>query len=312
MKVLVSCATENRPDWLARVESLLLSLREFGGSLARSAFVVNVVGAPPYDWARRLEELGATLRVVERHSDGNACANKLRMLELAGEADFDVLLMLDCDIVVAGDPLPWARLDRVAAKPVDIDFLRSTDWRRLIEAVPLPGLRRELRASSTGRPTYPYFNSGVIFVPRALCGPLGAAWVARHDQLLGFLEDGTLSTRLRFFSEQLAFAVALGAEGIPCSPLPVGLNFPTHVRVHSSALRERPAPLVLHYHAELDEDGFLLRPVAAEARDAAERVNRARADALGIDYSGAATSPLPRRVARAQPVRRLREALLVR
>ncbi len=53
------------------------------------------------------------------------------MLDLHQSFDFDVLVALDCDTVVVGDPAPHIPGSAIGAKPVDHDPLSQGDWRRL-------------------------------------------------------------------------------------------------------------------------------------------------------------------------------------
>ena len=94
LRVLLSCVSENRPGWYDKVYNLVLSVRSFGGSLADARVVVNFVDGADPEVARTLEGLGAEVRVVERFDARNPYANKLRMLELGKEFDFDVLVAL--------------------------------------------------------------------------------------------------------------------------------------------------------------------------------------------------------------------------
>lgn len=325
MRTLVSCVTEPRPAWLDRVEALALSLRAFGGSLAQAPLVVNVVGGIDGDRSARLEELGARVRVVEPVDERHPHTNKLRMLELHRELDFDVLLALDCDIVVAGDP-GHGRTDSVGVKPADVDPLAGRHWRRLFRALGIEPSGKPVVASTSGRSMYPYFNSGVLLVPRSLCGELERAWPARSAELSGLLqrEPFLIPPPAHFYVDQLALSVALG--DLPWHALPVGFNFPTHLPVSRTVLAASPPPALLHYHGELDGAGFLLRPRCAAAAEAVERVNAARAQALGLSYERAGSRPrlarirlaterrlwraaASRRLYHAEPIRRVRRRI---
>jgi hypothetical protein len=59
------------------------------------------------------------------------------------------------------------------------------------------------------------------------------------------------------------------------------------------------APALLHYHDETDDDGFLFRPGSAVADAAADRVNRSRAEFLGLSYRGLRARPRHSRARRA-------------
>lgn len=284
-RLLLSCVAEDRPDFHARVETLVCTARALGGSLAGARVVVNVVDGADREFAARMAELEAEVRIVARITDGGvAHANKLRMLELHDREDFDILLAVDCDIAVAEDPTPLLSVDAISVVAADLDAFTTGQWAEISDGLGLVRPERFVTATTTGQPMYPYFNSGVIGVPRALCADLLAAWGAALKDLdeLWRLRPAMIPPSKRFYTEQLGLAVAL-ARGLPWAPASPELNFATHVDLHSQTVAGL-APRLLHYHAEFDAQGFLLRPRCAVAEDAAERVNRSRAQALGLSY----------------------------
>lgn len=291
-RVVASCVAENRPDFARKVENLLLSRRFAGGTLARAPFVVNVVDEVDQPFADRIEELGAEVRVVPRLAlDGFGLANKLRMLELSQERDFDLLLAIDCDVVLTGDPVELLPRSAVGAAPADRNPLTQPEWRRLFAGLGIADQGRPLHATVTGRRLPPYFNSGVLCVPHALSAALLERWLdaLRRLEALWAHPRAPIAPHKRFYSEQWALMAAL--DRLPWRALPADLNFPTHVRAHRHALGHGH-PRVLHYHAELDARGFLRRPATPVARDVAERFNALRADALGLPYTKTTARPV--------------------
>jgi hypothetical protein len=287
MRVVAACVAENRPDFARKVENLLLSWRAFGGAAEGIQFVVHVVDVVDHDSARRYEQLGAEVRVVPRLPlDNFALANKLRMLELAEETDFDVLLALDCDVVMTGDPTPYVDDKRIGAAPADRDPLTVREWRRLFASLGLPPLPRTLAATTSGRPLPPYYNSGVLSVPRAECVPLMRAWRAALDRIMEMWKSPhpPLAPPLQFYSEQWALMVALVDRDVRV--MPSTMNLPTHVRIRSG-LELTGEPIILHYHSRLSSDGFLLEPMNPYAREATDRFNRVRASEFPhLSYQG--------------------------
>jgi hypothetical protein len=278
-RILFSCLSESDPKWLRGVTSLVSSLRRFGGSSSSARFVVNYVDRVPTEAATALSGLGAETRRVEALGDRGP-QNKLRMLDLHQAYDFDVLVALDCDTVVVSDPAPHIPGSAIGAKPVDRDPLSRRDWRRLYGAL---GSGWDPDA---GIP--PCFNSGVLTVPRQLCEPLRREWLSAHHEVAAALgSDSRLIPRhLHFFSDQFSLALCLARAGLEPDPLPLIMNFPTHVPVPDSALQAGGEPVILHYHRAVDRRGMLQRPRSPLAAEAAERFNRARASELGLDYFG--------------------------
>ena len=305
MDVLISCVAENRPEWADKARGLVLSVREFGGALSRSQVVVNFVGDVSPELARPLERLGAEVRVVDPVDRRTALGNKLRMFELDQHADFDVLAALDCDVAVVGDFSEHLSNEAIRAKPADYDHLTDREWRRLFAAMAVDLPPKDLRATSTGRRMYPYFNSGVLLVPRSLCSELRSRWTGCMSRLLSLFERDPrmVSPKGSWAGEQISLAVALAGAGLPHAPLPIDMNFPTHVPVHRSALAGRARPLILHYHREVDAEGFLLRSRCELANPYVDRFNQRRARALGLDYGGLDGRPLHERLRRAARAR---------
>ena len=299
-KILFSCVSESDPEWLPRVQNLVLSLRRFGGSCKAAPFVVNYVDRVPPKAASVLSEMGAETRCVAPFRDRGP-QNKLRMLDLHDSFDFDVLVALDCDTVVVGDPAPHIPPSAIGAKPVDYDPLTRRDWRRLNRILNITASEPAMHATSTGRKIPPCFNSGVLTVPRPLCEPFQQDWLCAHAQVTGALGSNSqlIPRHLHFFADQLSLALCLAHTRLDFVPLLVDMNFPTHVPVHGSSLSGNTQPVILHYHGAVDEQGFLYQPRSPLAKDHADAFNRARASKLEIDYHGLHSRPRWARLAQA-------------
>lgn len=292
-RLLLACVAEDRPEFHKRVETLVSSARHLGGSLADSSIVINMVGSADSAFVRRMHDANAVVRVVPRFTDGRpAHANKLRMLDMHEREDFDILLAVDCDVAVAGDPMRHIDAHAISVVSADVDPLSDHRWRALFDGLALAPGHRTVRATTTGRPMYPYFNSGVVAVPRCLCADLLAAWTqALADlDLLWRRQPNVIPRAKRFYADQYALMVAL-RRGLPWVAASPELNFPTHVSLHQPTVSELQ-PTLLHYHAEIDNDGFLFRPRCPVAEPAVDRVNRSRAKTLDLQYRGMQTRPL--------------------
>ena len=162
----------------------MLSVRRFGGGLADAPFVAQFVERVEPRFVAGLEALGAEVRVVDRVDPRNPPSNKLRMLELAASHDFDTLLAIDTDTVVIGDVDRYAVPGAVAVKPENTDPYPPETWRGVYAALGIAEPARSMMTSSTGQLTWPYYNSGVVFVPRDLCGTLRDSWTKRVADVL--------------------------------------------------------------------------------------------------------------------------------
>jgi hypothetical protein len=154
--------------------------------------------------------------------------------------------------------------------------------------------------TSTAQLTYPYFNSGVVAVPRALCDPLREMWSKRVFDVLELYarRPDIVPPRERHWTNQLSLALALASDEIPVATLPVAANLSTTVRVHPLFAHEVRPPFVLHYHNEMGDDGFVFGSRNAVLNPLIDAFNRERAAASSVEYGGLPAPPLVRRLLR--------------
>ena len=312
VRLLVSCLAENDDGYFRRVEALVWSLRTFGGALSMAPFVAHFVGDVKPHYVSRLRDLGADVRVVESFGERSGHANKLRMLELADLRDFDVLMAVDCDIVFVGDVSPWMSIETFGAKPADYDYASPAEWNLLFNRLDMSPPARTAIATSTGRPMIPYFNSGVMFIPRQLCDALRSTWKASLAEIYAHFDADPSILPFPFVADQVALACAIQSSQTPYSLLPIGLNFPTHTAVNRKALGAATDIRILHYHANVDPAGLLYRAKCAFANPYIDKYNRDRAARLGIAYDGLQSPPRRLELRRALHTRRLLVTLSVK
>jgi hypothetical protein len=293
----VSCVAENRAEWHTLGYNLALSCITTPSTYP-VRFVANFVDGVDPAAGRRIEDLGGEVRVVARVDRRNPYLNKLRMLDLAGTEDFDVLAALDCDTIVLRDLSPHVSLESVGAKPADVDRLTPEQWRGLYAALGLAPPSATYVATN-GATIGPYFNSGVLFIPRRYCGPLMDAWTDMNDRILGVYRDqpGTVPPRWHFHLDQYSLACALVAAAIPVRALPSELNYPAHLPVHPAA-RSGIEPVIAHYHKNITPNGFLIRSRNGELNADLHAFNVRRSAALGIPYRRLPDLPLKARAQR--------------
>jgi hypothetical protein len=298
-RAMFSCVAENGASWFVKVQNLVLSIREFGGSQASAPIVVNFVEGVDPKFEQWLGGFDAEVRVVERYP-GIRYANKLRMLELTNQDGFDVLVALDCDIVVLGDIREFLRPEFFLGKPVDIDVLTDHQWKTIFHGLGLAVPRRTVTTTTFGERTYPYFNGGMLLVPRRFCAPLFNMWSRfLHELEAVYASDPKLALRRKYndyIHDQLALACALLAARIPVRPVPPKMDIPTHLNIHPAFLHELDDPRIVHYHTGLDDRGFLISSKYAALNRHLDRFNQRRAQLLGLPYEGLPPHPLSARL----------------
>lgn len=299
-RVLFSCVSENKPEWFDRVINLALSVRTFGGPLADAPVVVNFVGGADSAMRRILADLGAEVRVVERFDARTPYANKLRMLEMVEDHNFDILLALDCDVIVVGDVTPYLSTTHVAAKPADRDRLTDQQWDALFGALGVPLPKKSVVATSSGTPMRPYFNSGVVVVPAAQCRRLLASWTGSLDDTLLLLDrrPELVPTQWHIHSDQFSLAATLLRDHFPTLPLPLSMNFPTHIGSKPELVAAAGSPVILHYHKDMNSEGLIMRSRAEVANGLIARFNAARANHFQLPDPGVPEVPVSVRARR--------------
>ncbi len=293
-RILMSCVAEDREPYYTRVAMLADSARAFGGALGERPLLASFVGGIDPRERQKLEAAGVEVRVVDPHPEGGL-SNKLRAFEVPAREDFDVLLYVDCDVAVADDPAPLLRDDAIGVVTADVCLFDEREWESLLERFAKVPLERSVRTGRTGTLNYPYFNSGVIAVPRELCEPLLAAWNGTIEQLREHWERDPPKQYRRYYGEQLSLALALWS-GLPWYELDHGVNFPTHLKLHPSVADTVSRPMLLHYQRHVDGGCFLMRPKEIRAERAAERINSHFAETSGRRWRGFRDPGLSRRL----------------
>ena len=298
--MLVSCVAERGDRWAQEVTNLVLSIRRFGGPLAAAPIVVNFVDGVESSCVSALAGLDAEVRVVERFDPRTPASNKLRMLELVDSHDFDVLLAIDTDTIVVGDIGRYADPSAVAIKPENRDPYPPGCWQAIYAALGIADPGCSTVMTSTGVVTRPYFNSGVLAVPRALCDELRTGWSKRVFEVLDLYEQRPeiVPAAERHWTNQLALALCVTGDGLPFAPLPVAANLSTTVPVNSMFAHQVTPPFVLHYHNEMTTDGFVMRSRHRAVNPLIDAFNRERAAFLDLPYDRLPAPPLARRALR--------------
>jgi hypothetical protein len=279
--VVVGCVTENTPKFLGQALRLLQSIRWFGGDLAKSPIVVGVVEQIDPRARRSLETYGADIRIVPRFH-GNGSGNRLRIFAELRERPEDHYLVLDCDTLVVRDPLPFLKRDVFQAKIAPFPTVTHDVFERLFThfGVPLPP--RNYTTGYSGTPTIPYFNAGVISIPRALADKLEPEWRRFNTKLA---DKPHLAAPCEKHIHQAALALALATTKIPAEEVGAELNYQLNATEYPTPRGYAEIdPVILHYHDRVDREGRLFRVPFAKAQERIDRFHErlAEENARGI------------------------------
>lgn len=289
--LLVGCVAENDPRSLGQALRLVQSIRWFGGGLASARVMVCVVGEPDGSFRQAFEGYGAEVRTVSPFHPRNPAADKLQFFPEAWESGREMLLLLDRDTVVVQDPLPWMRRGSLQAKIAPLPTVTPEVFERLFRHYGLPLPPREHVNSFTGTATIRHCNAGVILIPSALARQIIPVWRDYSARLAGEIEILHPCERQ---CNQASLSLALAACPIPFAEAPVELNFQlnlSHLPPPDGYFAVDPA--ILHYHSQVDPEGYLLHTPYPFAQVRAEAFNRRlRQEREGLSGpSGGAGSP---------------------
>jgi len=247
-RILISTQGPNKEPYKSEIEFLFKSLKMYGGKLSQSKKIACFSEIPDPLITKKLENLGVKIKIIDEVDTRSPHSNKIQMLSLYDSEDFDILVALDSDIVVIDDFTNYLDLESFCAKPVDQDPLSIDDWKILFDyfQINLPSERYFTSFHMTK--TIPYFNSGVLIIPKKFLSNLYESWKFYAKKLLDSYDDLPNIKKFSFFTDQFSLSLSLASLQIPIKPLPVEMNFPTHVAIHESLLPEELTPILLHYH----------------------------------------------------------------
>jgi len=247
-RILITCQGPNKEPYKTEMEFLFKSLNRYGGKLINSQKVACFTEEPDQLLKEKLENLGVKIKKVDAIDNRSPYSNKIQMLSLEKSEDFDVLVALDSDVVISNDFTKYIDLNNFRAKPVDQDPFSMENWETIYEyfGVELPQDRYLTSFYKTE--TIPYYNSGVLLIPRKYLSPLYDTWKNFVEKLLNSYNEIPEIKKHSFFTDQISLSLALAFLKIPQNPLPIEMNFPTNYKIHEYFKPEKVEPFLIHYH----------------------------------------------------------------
>jgi hypothetical protein len=295
----IACVAENNEEWFTKAYNLVLSVRKMGGSMADTPVIVHFVEDVLPEYRTQIEGLGAQVRVVEPYGSRYRFSNKMRMFDLFADESFDALVAIDCDVILTGDISDHFRTDAISIVPAGQDHLSADQWLELYGMFEIEPPAKSCVMRVTGQRTFPYYNTGVMSIPRELGPRMLEAWtryLARMDRVHEVWPNVV-------HENQIAFALAIADEALPIRELPVSLNLSAGVPPAREFNHEVDQPYVVHYHKAIDDRGFILASSIRRANGAIDDFNRLRAKELGLGYEGLERVPLLKRIQKSAATR---------
>jgi len=245
-QILISTQGPNRAPYTLEIEYLFKSINLYGGKLAKAQKIACFSEPIDSKTENELKNLGVKIKIVNDIDQRCLFANKIQNLELFDYENIEFLIALDTDVVITKDFSEFLDQSKVSAKPVDQDPLSLEDWKTLFDFFGLKVPKERYLTHFTLQETIPYFNSGVLLVPKKFIKTLYETWKKYVQRLLSSYDDLSKIKKHSFFTDQFALSLALTDAGIPHNALPLEMNFPTHIDVHKDWNPNIINPYLLH------------------------------------------------------------------
>ena len=260
-RILVGCAVKENNAEYANLETeyLFKTLTKFGGNLANVKKIACFTEKPTLFFEEILKNLQVKIQINNKLDERQSFANKIRILEAGIKEDVDFIVMLDTDLVIARDFSEFLSKQKILAKPEDSDPFTLDDWQQLFDYFQLPFPQKRFQTSCTGQETIPYFNGGVIIIPKIHASAFLKQWKFFLKKILDEQKNLPLKfiENTRFF-DQISFSLALIKTKLQYEALPLSMNYPYSGTVHHSEHPETLDPFIIHHHHCIDEDGKLM------------------------------------------------------
>ena len=266
-RIFIGCNVKEKNSEYANLETeyLFKTLYEFGGNLGNAKRVACFTEEPDTLIKNILEKIQVQIRINEGFDNKYPFANAINILEEGIKEDVDVIVMLDTDIVISHDFTESLSKQKILAKPEDSDPFTLDDWQALFDFFKLQLPQERFKTSCSGQETIPYFNGGVMIIPKIHASELLEQWKYFLKQLLdkqnalpkNFSENPHDNKQPRFF-DQIAFSLAITKSKLPYEILPLSMNYPYSGTVHYSEHPEILEPFIIHHHHCILENGKLM------------------------------------------------------
>lgn len=264
-RILIASQCTGKEPYVREIEYLFKSLNLYGGKLANAQKIACFTEPVESTLVERLTKLGVKIKTIENLDSRYPYANKIQMLRLDQEEDFDLLVTLDTDIVIANDFSMFIDNDSIGGKPVDSEPLGLENWKNVFKYFEVKVPSERYLTCFTMVETIPWFNSGVLLIPRKFTSRLYDTWKSfiyklmdAYYKLPEITENCSAWSHKYAFTDQFALVLAIQDAKLPYHTLPLEMNFPTHYNIHKNFKPDTLNPFLIHYHHRISKSGNIM------------------------------------------------------
>lgn len=248
-RLLVTCLGENNKMFHFRILTLFKTIKAFGGDLAHAKLLALFVDDIDEKIYKQLNNMGVLVKIVKPYDTKlQRHCNKIRMLEI--DAEYDILIALDCDTAVTRDFSKEISHTSIRRCDSLIDPLNIHEWQYLYNYfnLTMPTDEKEVHA-----------NSAVLFIPKKNVNQLRKAWI-HYCYLITdlFFSNDTWNKigQHKYYTDQFALSLALADQKLNVDLLPAEFNI--HINGSYQEWAESIHPYILSYHHNVNSNGKLM------------------------------------------------------
>ena len=247
-RILIACQSPIKEPYLSEIILLFKTLNFFGGEISNSQKLACISGITDTKFLDTLTKLGVETIITKEENSIPKHSNKIQILNEVQNLDYEVLVALDTDIVISRDFSAYVNSNNLSAMQDDVDPLGLTQWELIFKEFEISFPQNRSIAYRTMKKTIPYFNSGVLIIPKQFVQVLYETWKFFILSLSELYTKYPFLHHYSFYTDQIALTLAIHAKKIPFKPLPLEMNFPTHIDLHYDCKADTLSPFLFHHH----------------------------------------------------------------
>ena len=285
-KILFVCFIwGDNESYVKETIKLFQTLNDLGGKLSNAKKIIYVTELIDLNSLKILSKLGVETKLIKKNSKNSSYMNKPQNLKQVLDEDFDLLIMLDTDIVITGDFSSLIDITKIGLKQDEIDPVGLENWEKVFKYFKIQFPTKLYSCSYSDQHTVAFFNSGVLLIPKEYANKFYESWQYYFDQIIDSSNNVSKILKSFFHADQIALALTYYSTKIPYHFISEEMNFPTHLGIHEKnknpplfqkKYREKVSkitPYVIHHHHRLTKSGLVRHCYFNNINDIIDKVN---------------------------------------
>lgn len=245
-RIVFSFIVDEDPKFAYQGYHLARSLIEFSSD-APSEIHVQFTSDVGADIRKLFSELGCTLHQIDRFGDGRYC-NKISQLANLHDIEFDIVVLLDTDMIVLGDLRPSLSNSEMMAKVVDLPNPSLDTLKEIALSAGMKKLPPLIEVDASDGVTFAgNWNGGFYSIPKSISRHIDTEWRSWATWLLSNI-DPLRKVGKEMHVDQIAMWLAINMKKISYRNIPSNLNYYIHFTGMHRYFDTSKDIALIHYH----------------------------------------------------------------